>query len=123
MFLKTAAVFSVFMLFSGIVFSSLFPTLPSGALSSSTKGAEVGVGVREFIKVAVDKSTLTLADNEGHTTIVPTAEGTPVSGTVNVAVTTNTVKGYDLSLYTQDTTSSMSHENPNVNAAIASVDT
>ncbi|MBR3365566.1 hypothetical protein IKG48_00350, partial [Candidatus Saccharibacteria bacterium] len=59
-------------------FSVLYPSTSSNALSS-TKGAEVGVGVREFIKVAVDKSTLTLADNEGHTTIVPTAEGVPVS--------------------------------------------
>ncbi|MBR3365929.1 hypothetical protein IKG48_02310, partial [Candidatus Saccharibacteria bacterium] len=65
-------------------YAILYPSTSSNALSS-TKGAEVGVGVREFIKVAVDKSTLTLADNEGHTTIVPTAEGVPVSGTVNVA--------------------------------------
>ncbi len=107
-------------------FSTLYPSIPSNATSSSTpssstKGAEVGVNVKEFIKLAVDKSALALADGSGHTTISPSPEGTTISGEVNVAVTTNTEKGYDLSVYTQDSSNGMIHENVNVDTEIEAV--
>lgn len=103
--------------------SVLYPVAPSKA-QSQEMSAEVGVNVREYIKVAVDKSTLALADAQGHTTISPDPNtGTQITGEVNVAVTTNTIKGYTLSIYTQDTSKNMTHSNPSVSTAIQSIDT
>ena len=103
--------------------SVLYPVAPSKA-QGQEMSAEVGVNVREYIKVAVDKSTLALADAQGHTTISPDPNtGTQITGEVNVAVTTNTIKGYTLSIYTQDTSKNMTHSNPSVSTAIQSIDT
>ncbi|MBR3414526.1 hypothetical protein IKG73_03545, partial [Candidatus Saccharibacteria bacterium] len=60
--------------------------------------AEVGVNIKEYIKLAIDTNELALADSHGHTTITPDPEGTLITGDVNVAVTTNTIKGYTLSI-------------------------
>ena len=85
--------------------------------------AEVGVNIKEYIKLAIDTNELALADSQGHTTITPDPEGTLITGDVNVAVTTNTIKGYTLSIYTQDSSKAMSHSNSTVDARINSIDT
>ena len=102
----------------------LYPAASTHAENlSSAMSAEVGVNVKEYIKLAIDTDELALADSQGHTTITPDANGTQITGEVNVAVTTNTIKGYTLSIFTQDNSKSMTHSNSGVSTAIQSIDT
>ena len=120
----TRIVFSVValtFLSSMLILSALvFPSIPSNA---KIAGAEVGVTAKEFIKLAVDTSSLALKDGSNNTVINPSPAGTMISGDVNLAVTTNTVKGYTLSAYTADSSTSMSNSNPSVTTNISSIAT
>lgn len=99
----------------------LFPSTLSSAIGAAN--AEVGVSVKEFIKLAVDTNALALKDSNNNTVISPSSSGTLITGDVNVAVTTNTTKGYTLSLYTNDSTTGMTHSNTNVSTKIDSIST
>ncbi|MBQ3467992.1 hypothetical protein IJH19_00380 [Candidatus Saccharibacteria bacterium] len=96
----------------------LFPAEPSGAIAN---GSEIGLNIKDFIKVAVDTDNLALHDASGDTAVTPEPSGTLVYGDVNVAVTTNTVRGYSLSVYTQDSSNSMRHQNSTVTDTIAPI--
>ena len=98
--------------------SFLYPTAP---LSAIANGSEIGLNIKDFIKVAVDTDNLALHDTSGDTAVTPEPSGTLVYGDVNVAVTTNTVRGYSLSVYTQDSSNSMRHQNSTVTDAIAPI--
>ena len=100
----------------------IFPTVRTSATESQA-GSEIGINVRESIKLAVDKSALMLQDGDGNTQIAPAPEGTLITGDVNVAVTTTAYKGYTLSVYTADDTKAMKHNDTSVTAAISSIDT
>ena len=104
-----------------VLSAMLFPVARSNAQTEALAGSEVGVNVKEFVKLAVDKSALQLEDNEGHTTISPSPSGTSISGTVNVAVTTNVLKGYTLSVLTQDTSTGMTHSLSSVTTEIDAI--
>ena len=102
----------------------MYPSAPSSANSSSSSTLAVGASVQEFLRLAVDVSEVALADSQGHTTISPDPNnGTQITGDINVAVTTNTGNGYNLTVATQDNTKNMSHSLPNVDATINSIDT
>ena len=100
----------------------IFPAARTSATESQA-GSEIGINVRESIKLAVDKSALMLQDGDGNTQIAPAPEGTLITGDVNVAVTTTAYKGYTLSVYTADDTKAMKHNDTSVTAAISSIDT
>ncbi|MDO4889140.1 MAG: hypothetical protein Q4A25_00380 [Candidatus Saccharibacteria bacterium] len=104
-----------------VLSAMLFPVARSNAQTEALAGSEVGVNVKEFVKLAVDKSALQLEDNEGHTTISPSPSGTSISGTVNVVVTTNVLKGYTLSVLTQDTSTGMTHSLSSVTTEIDAI--
>ena len=104
----------------------LFPA--SSTSATTVSGAEVGLTIKDFIKLAVDTNNLVLVDSSGNTIISPSSTGTMITGDVNVAVTTNTAQGYSLSVYTEDNSTSMVHSNSAsttspVTDVIASIDT
>ncbi|MBQ9029801.1 InlB B-repeat-containing protein [Candidatus Saccharibacteria bacterium] len=104
----------------------LFPA--SSTSATTVSGAEVGLTIKDFIKLAVDTNNLVLVDSSGNTIISPSSTGTMITGNVNVAVTTNTAQGYSLSVYTEDNSTSMVHSNSAsttspVTDVIASIDT
>ncbi|MBQ9029548.1 InlB B-repeat-containing protein [Candidatus Saccharibacteria bacterium] len=104
----------------------LFPA--SSTSATTVSGAEVGLTIKDFIKLAVDTNNLVLVDSNGNTIISPSSTGTMITGDVNVAVTTNTAQGYSLSVYTEDNSTSMVHSNSTsttspVTDVIASIDT
>lgn len=103
--------------------TALFPALSSEAEPGSSASSEVGINVKESIKIAIDKDNLVLEDGNGNTQIAPEASGTLITGDVNVAVTTNAYKGYTVSVYTADSTKAMRHNNTSVSTAIDSIDT
>ena len=97
---------------------------PAASISATTvSGAEVGLTIKDFIKLAVDTNNLVLVDSSGNTIISPSSTGTMITGNVNVAVTTNTAQGYSLSVYTEDNSTSMVHSNSTVTDEISSIDT
>ena len=100
----------------------LFPANTTNAAGNSA-GVEVGTKVGEFISLALDTSNLVLEDSNGNTTIIPTAAGTLVTGNVEAAVSTNTPKGYTLSVYTEDQSTGMTHSNSSISTAINSIST
>ncbi|MBR3414707.1 hypothetical protein IKG73_01670, partial [Candidatus Saccharibacteria bacterium] len=121
--LTSLSLIALFALSAFSLSSILYPSVPSSANSSSTTLA-VGASVQEFLRLAVDVSEVALADSQGHTTISPDPNnGTQITGDINVAVTTNTGNGYNLTVATQDNTKNMSHSLPNVDATINSIDT
>lgn len=121
--LTSLSLIALFALSAFSLSSILYPSAPSSANSSSTTLA-VGASVQEFLRLAVDVSEVALADSQGHTTISPDPNnGTQITGDINVAVTTNTGNGYNLTVATQDNTKNMSHSLPNVDATINSIDT
>ena len=99
----------------------LFPA--SSTSATTVSGAEVGLTIKDFIKLAVDTNNLVLVDSSGNTIISPSSTGTMITGDVNVAVTTNTAQGYSLSVYTEDNSTSMVHSNSTVTDEISSIDT
>ena len=101
----------------------IFPVAPTSAETSYAASSEVGLNVKESIKIAVDKSSLALEDSSGNTQIAPEASGTLITGDVNVAVTTNAYGGYRLGIYTADSTTNMTHSNTSVSSAINSIST
>lgn len=98
----------------------LFPSASSNATTATTNSIPVGVTIKEFMQIAVDTSALSLT---GDSPVAPSAAGTEYTGNVNVAVTSNSAKGYTLSVYTNDSTTAMKHSNSSVETAINSVST
>ena len=127
--LTSLSLIALFALSAFSLSSILYPSVPSSANSSgsgasSSSTLAVGASVQEFLRLAVDVSEVALADSQGHTTISPDPNtGTQITGDINVAVTTNTGNGYNLTVATQDNTKNMSHSLPNVDATINSIDT
>ena len=109
-----------FLLSAGLLSTVLFPARPSGAVSSSSAGTELGATVVEYIRLALDTDNIALTDGT-DTVITPSASGTLATGNLNLAVTTNTTKGFSISIYTQDDTTAMTNLNPSVSTSIASV--
>ena len=109
-----------FLLSAGLLSTVLFPARPSGAVSSSSAGTELGATVVEYIRLALDTDNIALTDG-ADTVITPSASGTLATGNLNLAVTTNTTKGFSISIYTQDDTTAMTNLNPSVSTSIASV--
>ena len=102
----------------GVLSTMLFPA--SGVNAESSAGAEIGTTISGFIRLALDTDDVALKDGE-NTVITPSASGTLATGSVNLAVTTNTEAGFSISVYTQDASTAMTHSNPNVSATIPSV--
>lgn len=94
----------------------LFPSVPSNAAEAEV---ELELEIEPTLELALDQTTVTLKDEDDETEVLPSSEGTEVTGEVNVYVTTNNPNGYKLSVYTQDTTTAMKHINTNVSASIA----
>ena len=120
--LESLPTVAAFLLFSGMLSTVLFPAMGTDALGN-TAGTEVGLNVKEFIKLAMDTSNLALKDSNNNTVIIPSDSGTLITGDVNLAVTTNTEKGYTLSVYTEDASTGMSHSDPNITTKINSIST
>ena len=98
--------------------------LGSGSVSASpSAGVEVSANIQEFLRMALDTNSLAFEDSEGNTTISPSPSGTLASGNVNVAVTTNTDKGFTISAYTHGATTDMTNTNTDLSASIPSVST
>ena len=98
--------------------------LGSGSVNAgSSAGVGIGTTIQEFINLAVDTNALAMRDGNGNASITPDPSGTLISGDVNVAVTTNTAQGFSLSVYTQDATTSMTHNSSTVTDSISSIDT
>ncbi|MBQ3468044.1 InlB B-repeat-containing protein [Candidatus Saccharibacteria bacterium] len=115
------AVFAFTLLFAFSTYLTHSFLYPATSLSAIANGSEIGLNIKDFIKVAVDTDNLALHDASGDTAVTPEPSGTLVYGDVNVAVTTNTVRGYSLSVYTQDSSNSMRHQNSAVTDAIAPI--
>lgn len=96
-------------------YQTFFPSAPSNAAEAT---AELEIEVEPTLEMALDKTTISLMDGS-ETEVLPSSEGTQVTGEVNVYVTTNNSAGYKLSIYTQDDTTAMKHINTNVTASIA----
>ena len=124
--LTSLSLIALFALSAFSLSSILYPSAPSSANSSSASSSStlaVGASVQEFLRLAVDVSEVALADSQGHTTISPDPNtGTEITGDINVAVTTNTGNGYNLTVATQDNTKNMTHSLPTVDTAINSID-
>ena len=98
--------------------------LGSGSVNAgSSAGVGIGTTIQEFINLAVDTNALAMRDGNGNTSITPDPSGTLISGDVNVAVTTNTAQGFSLSVYTQDSTTAMTHNSSTVSDTIPSIST
>ena len=98
--------------------------LGSGSVNASpSAGVEVSANIQEFLRMALDTNALAFEDSEGNTTISPSPSGTLASGNVNVAVTTNTDKGFTISAYTHGATTDMTNTNTDLSASIPSVST
>ena len=70
------AVFAFALLFafsSYLAHSFLYPTAP---LSAIANGSEIGLNIKDFIKVAVDTDNLALHDASGDTAVTPEPSGT-----------------------------------------------
>lgn len=98
-----------------ISYQAFFPSMPSNAAEAT---AELEIEIEPTLEMALDKTTISLTDGS-ETEVLPSSEGTEVTGEVNVYVTTNNSAGYKLSVYTQDDTTAMKHINTNVTASIA----
>ena len=98
-----------FALFSSAI---VFSAPRASANTKNMAGSNVGVSVKEFIKLALDTSSLDLRDQRGNVVVSPDSSGTLITGSVNTAVTTNVLQGYTLSVLTRDTSTAMTHSNP-----------
>ena len=85
----TAGVFLSFLLLSTIVFSFFSPIVKTNAADSDTVG--VSAVINPVLSVSAP-SSISLSDN----TVTPTTEGTFVSNSGTVTVTTNDTSGYYL---------------------------
>ena len=56
----------------------LFPA--SSTSATTVSGAEVGLTIKDFIKLAVDTNNLVLVDSNGNTIISPSSTGTMITG-------------------------------------------
>ena len=108
-----------------LVMATIFGVvLGSGSVNASpSAGVEVSANIQEFLRMALDTNALAFEDSEGNTTISPSPSGTLASGNVNVAVTTNTDKGFTISAYTHGATTDMTNTNTDLSASIPSVST
>lgn len=95
-------------------YQAFFPSMPSNAAEAT---AELEIEIEPTLEMALDKTTISLTDGS-ETEVLPSSEGTEVTGEVNVYVTTNNSAGYQLSVYTQDGSTDMKHINTNVTASI-----
>ena len=92
-FLRFLSFGIVFSFFSFMSFKVFFPASPSSADTSASIAAS--------------------------TDILPTSEGVTATGSIDVYVTTNSLSGYDLRMYSSSGTTSMTNINSAVSASIA----
>lgn len=113
----SASVATLFLAF--MMYQILFPPASSEA---ATATAQLSVDIEPIIELAINKTSVTLK-NGSESEILPTAAGVTATGDVDVYVSTNSVDGYELSLYTQDASTAMTHINSNVSASIPAIAT
>ena len=118
-FLRYSLNGTMFVFFSFMSFNILFPVVSGIASTSASTSANLEVDVEPVIEMALDKEALDLAASGGQTEIIPTDEGVVVTGQLGIYVSTNNPSGYNLKIYSSDSTNSMTHANSGISQSIA----